>query len=51
MPDGRLMVVNEEGKLIGAPMNNKATDIFVDAFGVFDIVVGNVLICNDDEIE
>lgn len=26
MPDGRLMVVNEEGKLIGAPMNNKATD-------------------------
>ena len=49
--DGRLMVLNEEGKLIGAPMNNKATDIFVQSFGVFDIVVGNVLVCNDNEIE
>lgn len=49
--DGRLMVLNEEGKLIGAPMNNNATDIFVQSFGVFDIVVGNVLVCNDNEIE
>lgn len=49
--DGRLMVLNEEGKLIGAPMNNNATDIFVQCFGVFDIVVGNVLVCNDNEID
>lgn len=49
--DGRLMVLNEEGKLIGCEMNNKATDIFVQSFGVFDIVVGNVLVCNDNEIE
>ena len=51
LPDGRLMVVNEEGKLIGAPMNNNATDIFVQSFGVFDIVCGNVLVCNNNEIE
>lgn len=49
--DGRLMVVNEEGKLIGAPVNNKATDIFIESFGVFDIVCGNVLVCDDNEIE
>lgn len=49
--DGRLMVVNEEGKLIDAPMNNKATDIFVQSFGAVDIVVGNVLVCNGNEIE
>ena len=49
--DGRLMVLNEEGKLIGCEMNNKATDIIVQSFGVFDIVVGNVLVCNDNEIE
>lgn len=49
--DGRLMVLNEEGKLIGAPMNNKATEIFMAAFGAFDVVVGNVLVCNENEVE
>lgn len=49
--DGRLMVLNEEGKLIGCEMNNNATDIFVQCFGVFDTVVGNVLVCNDNEID
>ena len=49
--DGRLMIVNEEGKIIGAPMNNKATDIFVQSFGVFDIVCGNVLVCDSNQVE
>lgn len=51
LPDGKLMVVNEEGKLIGAPINSIATDIFVQAFGSFDMVVGDVLVCDYNEID
>ena len=48
--DGRIMVINDEGKLIGCEMNRKATYIFMQSFGAFDIVVGNVLLCNDNEV-
>jgi hypothetical protein len=48
--DGRIMVINDEGKLIGCGINHKATDIFSEVFGYHDFVVGNVLLCNDDEV-
>lgn len=50
--DGRLMVVNEEGKLKGLGINHKATEIYLDAMPVMvvDIIVGDVLVCDKKEI-
>ena len=48
-----LMVVNEEGKLNGLPINIIATDIYLynhtGIMGV-DTIVGDVLICKSKEI-
>ena len=44
LPDGRLMVVNEEGKLNGLPVNPKASELYPD------IIVGDVLVCEYYEI-
>ena len=38
--DGRLMILNEEGKLDGLPANSKATALFGD----HDVIVGTVLV-------
>lgn len=44
--DGRLMVVNEEGKLKALPINVRATALY----GSVDIITGNALICDRDQI-
>ena len=44
LPDGRLMVVNDEGKLNGSPVNPKASELYPD------IIVGDVLVCEHYEI-
>lgn len=44
LPDGRLMVVNEEGKLNGLPINEKASELYPD------LIVGDVLVCEYYEI-
>ena len=41
-----LMVVNEEGKLIGLPINDVATAMITN-----DIIVGDVLICKNNQIK
>jgi len=53
LPNGKLMIINEEGKCehVNAPFNQKATDIFVEAFGPYDFVCGNVLICDNNQVE
>ena len=38
---GLVMVVNEEGKLMGLPFNNTATDL---ARGLYESIVGNAVI-------
>lgn len=48
--DGRLMVVNEEGKLIGLPLNLLATVEYQKAYGPIDQIVGNALVCKKGEI-
>lgn len=45
-----LMVVNEEGKLMDLPLNDKATNIVFEN-GIVDIIVGDVLICKTTEIK
>ena len=49
--DGRLMVINEEGKLEGLDLNVNATNIYMESFENNDIIVGNALVCDKNEIE
>ncbi len=43
--DGRLMIVNEEGKLKGLPINEEATKLIRN-----DVIVGDVLVCSRKQI-
>ena len=45
LADGRVMVVNEEGKLDGLPVNQKASDLYPD------LIVGDVLVCSLKQIK
>ena len=49
--DGRIMVVNEEGLNEGLPVNPLATAIFQERTGVADYIVGNVLICDAEQVK
>lgn len=44
--DGRVIVLNEEGKLNGLLPNVEATELYCDPAD--DIIVGNVLVCDED---
>lgn len=48
--DGRLMVVNENGLSEGLPFNPLATAIFQEQTGSDDYIVGNVLICDAEQV-
>lgn len=45
----KVMVINEEGKLLGLPYNEKATLLAKIAW--WDSIVGDVLICDNNEIK
>lgn len=51
--DGRLMVVNEEGKLNALPVNKEATLLYKynSQECIADIIVGDVLVCKKSQIE
>jgi hypothetical protein len=50
--DGTVMVLNEEGKLEGLPLNVRATEIFRKNFPCsLDRIVGDVLIVESKYIE
>jgi hypothetical protein len=46
--DGRTMVINEEGKINDLSINQKATELYIHSN--FDFIVGDVLICDENEI-
>ena len=48
--DGRLMVLNEEGKLKALPPNPAATLLARRVIQAADWVVGDVVVCNNDEV-
>ena len=48
--DGRIMVVNEEGKLIGLPLNEAASLIYIHS-GRIDTIIGDVLVCDESEVK
>lgn len=50
--DGRLLCLDEEGKLKGKEHNHVATDIYHQAFPQCKgFIVGDVLLCNEDQID
>ena len=49
--DGWIMVLNEDGKPMGLPINNKATYIFRNNYATSDFIVGNVLICKSELVK
>jgi hypothetical protein len=49
--DGRLLVMNEDGKALGLPVNAAATALFARSAAWADVVVGDVVICNDREMQ
>lgn len=48
MNDGRIMVLNEEGKCNNLPINKKATELYKKFVYGNDFICGNVLICNSN---
>lgn len=49
LPKNRLMIINEDGKFEGLPVNILATREIL-SHGFNDVIVGDVLICNSDEV-
>ena len=49
--DGRLMVINEEGKLKALLLNETATALARGAIFPDDYVAGDVLVCDDSQID
>lgn len=50
LPDG-ILVVNEEGKVHGLPVNMLATDLVQQERGAFDVIVGDALLCDMSEMD
>lgn len=48
--DTEIMVINEEGKLENLPLNEQATAIYQKQVYEGDFIVGDVLICKDEEV-
>ena len=48
--DELIMVLNEEGMLHNLPVNPLATAIFQEHTGRADYILGNVLVCGNDEV-
>ena len=49
--DNTVMVINEEGKLLGLPLNRDATAIFRAHYpDSDDYIVGDALVCSDEQI-
>lgn len=47
--NGKIMVIDEEGKLKNKPLNNACTMIFMQA-GYYDTIVGDALVCDDEMV-
>lgn len=47
--EGNQMVINEEGKINGLPINAAATKMY--QYGQYDLIVGDVVICKPGEIK
>lgn len=51
LDDDTVMVVNEEGKLLGLPYNQLASIKFLQEKGYHEPIVGDVLVCKRNQIK
>lgn len=49
--DNRIMVLNEDGKSMHLPYNSQATLLVSSILLNWDYIVGDVIICEDKELE
>jgi len=49
--DNQLMVLNEEGQIHRLPVNTKATELISGVVANDDLIVGDVLVCDRDQVE
>jgi hypothetical protein len=49
--DLKLMICNEKGKILNLPKNNQATDILVLGNGIMLEIVGDVFVCDYNEMK
>lgn len=47
---GKIMIIDDDGKLKGKPVNNAATMIFMQA-GYCDIIAGDALVCDSEMVK
>ena len=47
---GKLMVVNEEGKLNDLEWNGAATAMYISYTRILDYIAGDVLVCDSNEL-
>lgn len=48
--DNIIMVINEEGKLLNLPINHTATCLYQMCRGIKDVIVGDVLLCRNNQV-
>lgn len=48
--EDEIMVLNEEGKILGLDLNDNATELISEAGMWDDFIVGDVLVCKTDEV-
>ena len=46
--DGRLLLVDEEGKLAGKAVNDAATALYI--YGAYDPIVGDAIVCTKRQL-
>lgn len=51
LDDGRLMVVNEEGKVNNLPYNSRATEIYQEHVYRGDVILGNAVVMDAELME
>lgn len=47
LDNGQLMIVNEEGKINGSPLNDNASMLV----GYTDLIMGDVLVCESKQVK
>ena len=50
LTENKIMVINDEGKLINLPHNENATTLYRICLNTNDFIVGDVLVCHTNRI-
>jgi len=51
LPNGKILILNEEGKIHNLPENLKATELVKDILSPVDYIAGDAVLCSQDELD